>query len=122
MTSFRPRDPKLFDDSSLMNVRNISQLSEMYYQWTHYRLELLSKRFALEAEELQKKYDENVMKTDLEGKAGFCRAESLDVEALRKVMAEQMRYIERMLFQMRPLTEADNFVKNEIPADDGLGV
>ena len=122
MTSFRPQDPKLFDDSSLMNVRNISQLSEMYYQWTHYRLELLSKRFAIEAGELKKKYDVNVMKTDLEGKAGFCRAESLDVEALRKVMAEQMRYMERTLFQMRPLTAADNFVKNEIPIDDGLGV
>jgi hypothetical protein len=115
VTSFRPRNPRLFDDSSTMNIRTSSQLSEIYYQWTHYRLELLSRRFAIEAEELKKKYEDNARKTDPEGKVGFCRAETVDVEALRKVMAEQMRYMERTMFEMRPVTDADNFVKNEIP-------
>ena len=122
VTSFRPRDPRLYDDSSNMNVRAISQLSEIYYQWTHYRLELLSKRFAIEAEELKKKYENNARKTDPEGKAGFCRVETVDVEALKKIMAEQMRYMERTIFEMRPIEAADDFVKNEIPQimDEGL--
>lgn len=124
VTSFRPRDPILYDDSSNMNVRTISQLSEIYYQWTHYRLELLSKRFAIEAEELKKKYDDNVKKTDPEGKIGFCRAETVDVDALRKFMTAQMRYMERTLFEMRPIEAGDAFVKNEIPQrmDEGLVV
>lgn len=116
VTSFRPRNPRLFDDSSNMNVRNISQLSEIYYQWTHYRLELLSKRFAIEAEELKRKYEDNAKKTDPEGKVGFCRAETVDVEAMRNLMDEQMRYMQRTIFEMRPVTAADNIVHNEIMA------
>lgn len=123
VTSFRPRNPRLFDDSSNMNIRTISQLSEIYYQWTSYRLRLLSERFAIEAEELKKKYEENVRKTDPEGKLGFCRSETVDVDALRKLMAEQTRYMERTVFEMRPIEDGDAFVKNEIPAmDEGLVV
>jgi hypothetical protein len=105
-----------------MNVRTISQLSEIYYQWTHYRLELLSKRFAIEAEELKRKYEDNVTETDPEGKVGFCRTETVNVDALRKFMAQQMRYMERTAFEMRPVEAADAFVKNEIPqmTDEGL--
>lgn len=99
-----------------MNIRTISQLSEIYYQWTHYRLELLSKRFAIEADELKKKYEDNARKTDPEGKVGFCRAETVDVEAMRKLMDEQMRYMERTLFEMRPVTAADNVLQNDIMA------
>jgi hypothetical protein len=118
VTSFRPRNPRLFDDSSNMNVRTVSQSSELYYQWTSYRLRLLAERFATEADELKKKYEENIAKTDPEGKIGFCRAETVDVEALRKFMSEQMRYMERTVFEMRPIEEGDKFVKNEIPAAD----
>lgn len=121
VTSFRPRSPRLFDDSSLMNIRTISQLGEIYYQWTSYRLRLLSERFAIAAEELKLKYEENLSNTDPEGKPGFCRAETVDVDALRKLMSEQMRYMERTVFEMRPIEDGDAFVKNEIPAmDEGL--
>ena len=121
VTSFRPRNPRLFDDSSNMNVRNISQLSEIYYQWTSYRLRLLSERFAIEAEELKKKYEANVRETDPEGRLGFCRTETVDVDALRKLMTEQMRYMERTIFEMRPIEAGDAIIKNEIPAmDEGL--
>ncbi|KAF2100569.1 hypothetical protein NA57DRAFT_54648 [Rhizodiscina lignyota] len=42
VTAFRPKDPRLFDDSSHMNVRKQSRLPELFYQWTQYRLKLLT--------------------------------------------------------------------------------
>ncbi|KAG0650767.1 hypothetical protein D0Z07_2827 [Hyphodiscus hymeniophilus] len=118
VTSFRPRDPRLYDDSSNMNVRGVSTLNELYYQWTSYRLRLLSERFAIEAQKLDKKYEDNVAKTDSEGRVGLCRAETVDVNAVRKLMAEQVRYMERTVFEMRPVEDGDHFAKNAIPAMD----
>ncbi|KAF2265261.1 hypothetical protein CC78DRAFT_532665 [Lojkania enalia] len=44
ITSFRPRDPFMVDDSVLTSIRPISDLSELYYQWTKYRVEVLEER------------------------------------------------------------------------------
>ncbi|KAK7432154.1 hypothetical protein QQZ08_001099 [Neonectria magnoliae] len=44
ITSFRPRDPTIKDDSVLTSIRPISDQSELYYQWTKYRVEVLQER------------------------------------------------------------------------------
>lgn len=44
VTSFRPRDPVVADDSQLLTVRPVSDLNEMYNQWTDYRVELVEER------------------------------------------------------------------------------
>ncbi|KAI9757113.1 MAG: hypothetical protein M4579_003591 [Chaenotheca gracillima] len=44
VTSFRPRSPALPDDSVLTTVRGISDLSELYYQFSEYRFEILEER------------------------------------------------------------------------------
>ncbi|KAI9848697.1 MAG: hypothetical protein M1837_006784 [Sclerophora amabilis] len=44
VTSFRPRSPALPDDSVLTTVRGISDLSELYFQFSEYRLEILEER------------------------------------------------------------------------------
>ncbi|KAJ5215215.1 uncharacterized protein N7498_001622 [Penicillium cinerascens] len=93
VTSFRPRSPLLVDDSSLINVRTKSLLPELYYQWSHYRLRLLSERFKHEAKSLEDSYSRAVQKCDLEGRLGHCTIETIDVEALTCWMKEQMRYI-----------------------------
>ncbi|OAP64270.1 hypothetical protein AYL99_00242 [Fonsecaea erecta] len=113
VASFRPRDPVLLDDSSLMNVRNKSRLPEMYYQWTSYRLHLLAERFRLEAEKLDAVYRKAIENTD-QGKAGACNIDVVDVENLEKWMEKQMRYMRRTMSEMRPVTEDDNITKNEI--------
>jgi hypothetical protein len=46
----------------------------------------LNERFVIEAQELEKKYKENVMIMDPEGKAGFCRVETVDVEAMGNML------------------------------------
>lgn len=118
VTSFRPRDPVLVDDSSLMNVRTKSLMPEIYYQWVQYRLRLLSERFKHEADELDARYARAVADSDKEGKPGFCRKETVDVEALTQWMETQMRYMRHTLFEMRPVTAEDNVNKNYIPSLD----
>ena len=44
VTSFRPRCPALRDDTVLTTVRPISNLSELYFQFSEYRLEILEER------------------------------------------------------------------------------
>jgi hypothetical protein len=44
VTSFRPKDPVLPDDSHLLTVRPVSDLNELYNQWTEYRVEIVEER------------------------------------------------------------------------------
>ncbi|OQV05662.1 hypothetical protein CLAIMM_10359 [Cladophialophora immunda] len=113
VASFRPRDPVLLDDSSLMNVRNKSRLSEMYYQWTSYRLHLLAERFRAEAQKLDAAYRKVVEETD-HGRSGDCKKDVVDIENFERWMEKQMRYMRRTMFEMRPITADDDITKNEI--------
>jgi len=44
VTSFRPKDLTLTDDSHLLTVRPVSDLDELYSQWTNYRVEIVEER------------------------------------------------------------------------------
>lgn len=44
VTSFRPKSHTFRDDTVLTTVRPISNLSELYYQFSEYRLEILEER------------------------------------------------------------------------------
>lgn len=44
VTSFRPKDARVYDNSVLTTVRPISKLAELYEQWFRYRSEVLKKR------------------------------------------------------------------------------
>ena len=44
MTSFRPRCPTIRDDTVLTTVRAVSDLPELYFQFSEYRLEILEER------------------------------------------------------------------------------
>jgi len=44
VTSFRPRDARVKDNSVLTTVRPVSRLAELYEQWFRYRSEVLKKR------------------------------------------------------------------------------
>ncbi|KAH7371867.1 hypothetical protein BKA64DRAFT_698901 [Cadophora sp. MPI-SDFR-AT-0126] len=90
VTSFRPRNPILHDSSSNMNVRNKSLLPELNYQWTTYRLDLLSERFRALAADIKKDYQSKVKETDRDGEPGACQVETVNVEVLSKWMEVQM--------------------------------
>ena len=44
VTSFRPKSHTVKDDTVLTTVRPISDLSELYFQFSEYRLEILEER------------------------------------------------------------------------------
>ncbi|KAH8648578.1 hypothetical protein BX600DRAFT_502965 [Xylariales sp. PMI_506] len=53
ITSFRPRNPLVRDDTVLTTVRGVSALGELYHQFTEYRLEMLEERIRHQLRELR---------------------------------------------------------------------
>lgn len=103
VTSFRPRDPTLLDETTNMNIRNKSQLSELYYQWTTYRLDVLAQRAQIAADALRTRYESNVRDSDPEGKKGLCKVDTVQVAEMERWIREQVKYMEQTLHEMRPL-------------------
>lgn len=48
VTSFRPKSAAIRDDTVLTTVRAVSDLPELYYQYSEYRLEMLEERIRKE--------------------------------------------------------------------------
>lgn len=86
VTSFRPRDPALPDNSSLRTVRAISNLDELYRQWTAYRLDVLSQRAALKVR-------------DMDAAKGSASAEEIR-DSMRAWVREQVAYLQTTLEEM----------------------
>lgn len=103
VTSFRPRDPTLVDETTNANVRDESHLSELFYQWSTYRLDIIATRASILAEALRKKYEENVKRTDNEAKPGMCRVETVNFEEMKMWAEEQIKYLQQTVHEMRPL-------------------
>ncbi|KAJ0374027.1 hypothetical protein COL26b_007738 [Colletotrichum chrysophilum] len=66
ITSFRPRDPCVKDDSVLTSIRPISELSELYYQWAKYRAEVVRARLDAMLNTLEEDHDDG-KQTDVRG-------------------------------------------------------
>lgn len=93
----------MIDESTQANVREESHLSELYYQWTLYRLDVLAERARLTAQDLRERYKKNVRMSDEETKGGMCRMETVDVPKMQTWADEQIKYIQQTLYEMRPL-------------------
>lgn len=103
VTSFRPKNPLLVDESTNMNIRNKSHLSELYYQWTMYRLDVIAQRAKIAADTLKERYEKNVKESDSEGKPGMCMVETVKQEEIQKWSDEMIEYIQQTMYEMRPL-------------------
>ena len=103
VTSFRPKNPLLVDESTNMNIRNKSHHSELYYQWATYRLDVIAQRARIAAETLRERYKKTVKESDPEGKPGLCRVETVSAEEMQKWSGEMFQYINATLHEMRPL-------------------
>jgi hypothetical protein len=77
VTSFRPRSSVIKDDTVLTTVRPISDLSELYYDFGEYRLEIMEERIRKERKEMAarrkafRKFDTAGHKKFLEGSIAF---------------------------------------------------
>jgi hypothetical protein len=90
VTSFRPRNPALPDSTVLDQIRKHSHHTEIYYQYTLYRVEVLQERARLLAEKLRAKYAENTR----DGGAGCCFKETVNKQELERWAKEQMEYLQ----------------------------
>jgi hypothetical protein len=53
VTSFRPKSPAIRDDTVLTTVRCVSDLPELYFQYSEYRLEMLEERIRRKLKEIR---------------------------------------------------------------------
>ena len=105
VTSFRPKSPHLPDDLNLNTTRGISDLSELYYQFGSYRLEVLEARIKYQ---LQKVKDDYVL------------GKKTNTAALKRFLDEQERFLRHAKNEM-PLDEKILFGKQpELDISDDL--
>lgn len=85
VTSFRPKNPMLRDDTVLTTVRPISDLAELYAQFSEYRLEILEERIRSELKEIR------------ESRAA---GRGVSTQKLKLFLAEQQKFLEHMNGEM----------------------
>ncbi|GAP93116.1 putative 2OG-Fe oxygenase superfamily protein [Rosellinia necatrix] len=85
VTAFRPKDPLARDETILTGVRGISNLEELYPQYTFYRLENLEERFRLKIKEERRREVER---------------RPFDIAKTRAFLLEQKEYLESMLEEL----------------------
>lgn len=85
VTSFRPKSAAIKDDTVLNTVRSISNLSELYGQYSEYRFEMLEERLRSQIKDLQMRKQDN---------------RQFDTAGVKKFLVEQKAFIESMLTQM----------------------
>ncbi|KAL9122336.1 MAG: hypothetical protein Q9187_001109 [Circinaria calcarea] len=103
VTSFRPRNPTMRDDTVLTTVRPVSNLSELYFQFAEYRLEILEERIRKE------------LKTMRETKE---RSKKLNTRVLKGFLKEQESFLGHM---NKEIIEDDQVKMGEIDDSHLLG-
>ncbi|KAH0551621.1 hypothetical protein GP486_007162 [Trichoglossum hirsutum] len=96
VTSFRPRSAFVRDDTVLTTVRPISDLSELYYQFSEYRFEILKERLCSMLECLR------------EGRSAGKKAKA---RPIKDFIEEQIDFLERT---NQELVEEDNVVVGHV--------
>lgn len=87
VTSFRPKSPFLPDDSVLTTVRGISDLSELYYGFGRYRLEMLEERIRAQLAALRQRH---------------AAGRRTDTAALKRFLADSIAFLEHTDREMVP--------------------
>ncbi|KAI9739548.1 MAG: hypothetical protein M1834_006264 [Cirrosporium novae-zelandiae] len=96
VTSFRPRSPSLPDDTVLTTVRPISDLSELYYQFSEYRLEILEERIRTQLKNMREKKQAGKKLNTVELK-DFLRAQEVFLAHMNKEMVEEGKVTKGMV-------------------------
>jgi len=84
VTSFRPKSVQADDTSSLRTVKKVSNLGELFKQWSSYRLDIISQRATAMKQELQ---DEKLSKDQI-------------IERMKEWTEVQMAYLQNTITQM----------------------
>lgn len=85
VTCFRAKSPKVRDETVLTGVRGISPRSELYTQYTEYRLDLLEERVRVKAKEERRR---------VQARREF------DTEGMTEWLREQREFIDSMIEEL----------------------
>jgi len=85
VTSFRPKSAVLKDDTVLTTVRPISDLSELYFQYSEYRLEMLEERIRAQLKTIRDRK---------RARRGF------NTDGMKHFITEQVKFLETMNKEM----------------------
>lgn len=85
VTALRPKSPFVRDETVLTGVRGISNLDEVYPQYTEYRLAVLEERFRAKLQAERRR---------------AVRCHPFDIHEIRGFLAEQKEYLESMLEEL----------------------
>lgn len=99
VTSFRPKNVMIRDDTVLTTVRAVSDLSELYFQYTEYRLEMLEERVRAQMKDIRERK-----------RAG----RRFDTISAKRFIAEQEKFLTVM---NRELVDDDKVIKGFTASD-----
>ncbi|KKY29017.1 hypothetical protein UCRPC4_g00206 [Phaeomoniella chlamydospora] len=85
VTSFRPKSAMIKDDTVLTTVRPISDLSELYFQYSEYRLEILEERLRAHLKDIRERKRAN---------------RSFDTASTKRFLKEQQDFLAAMNREM----------------------
>ena len=88
VTSFRPRCPNLPDDTVLTTVRPVSNLSELYSQYSEYRLDILEERVRTQLRALREN-KRGGKKVNVKALKNFIREQEIFLAHMNKEMVEE---------------------------------
>ncbi|KAL4931493.1 uncharacterized protein BDV17DRAFT_301761 [Aspergillus undulatus] len=88
VTCFRAKSPLVKDETVLVGARGISDISELYTQYTEYRLEILEERIR---DRLKKNRERGIAK------------KPFDIPGTKRFLTHQMQFIESMLTEIQEI-------------------
>lgn len=91
VTSYRAKDVMIRDDAVLTTIRPVANWNELYYEWSTYRLDLLSERFKRQSEEFKAK------RGDGQGPWG---EEIVKKEEFKAWCRDQIKYLQTTIDEM----------------------
>jgi hypothetical protein len=100
VTSFRPKNPLLPDDSVLRTIRGISDINEVYFEFGEYRLEMLEERIRDKLKEMRKAHG-----------AG----KSFDTDGFKRFLETSIAHLDRTNTEM---VRNEEVVHGFVPGED----
>jgi hypothetical protein len=105
VTSFRPKSPFVRDDSTLATVRGISNLSDLYYEFARYRLEILEERIRAQRKQLHESH---------------AAGKKTNTRAIKRFMDEQEQFLLRTNVELVPDEEVVEGHQPELNIPDAV--
>ena len=103
VTSFRPRSPALRDDTVLTTVRAVSNLSELYFQFSEYRLDILEERIRNQLKQLRETR-RGPRKWDTKSVKNFLKEQEIFLAQTNREIVEEEQVLEGVIDDSHLLT------------------